>query len=834
MKLMKVLKRLLPIFVLVAVMYGMNTVVFAQDETPSGEVPVAEQPVENTVSEETSVQEGVVDNTEDTTEAEVVESAPAQETAPAQESAPKQTATVKKASSQEPTLTVQAGTRTINSLVRVTADTTWDEEEISIYGNGRVEISNNATLTIKSGTVMVTSDPNYNLFTVKAGSTLKLIEQTVFDLSNLYGKSAIWVEANGTLIMDKSTLQDATALNSSAVILSGTTDSPAIADINDSIFVNNNGTDGSVFRGSGAKITIDNSLFQDNSAWANTVFPRYKMENGGGAIHIRNDSQLWLNGTTFLRNHTTNDHKVDPEQLSYGGAVFVHGSAVYINGSKFIDNYTGTSGGAVFVSQGSNAWINDWNGEPTEFIGNYVTDSANFAGGALFVNLSHVYMNDVAIFGNSAEHAGGGIASCTTGTSQVHSLEGAAIFDNSVTGEGYPDPDNTTYSDVYIQTTDHVNTETGELIPAKQGAEGYEYYTAQMYERMFNGGLHKWQGKYFLTSVGEGKTVNSFSSVSDPTNRDTSKAKVIFTENYALAGVKEGSHAFGGAIGNNGLVVIGSTLTDEIKVVKVWNDNNNNDGLRPTAEEFLNKIHILDPQGNEVDKADLVIDVIEQNINDYILHGNVVELHEQPQYGDNAWLIVISGLSHLLEGEYTIVEDGVPSYQMISNTGTMYTYFELTNEHIDELIDIAVRKVWTDYNNLYGVRPNEVVIRLLADGVEVGTLTLSEATNWQGSFTSLPKYANGIEIVYMIQEDSVELYTTIITGSAAEGFVVENKTTLPEIPDEPDEPKKKEEPKKETVKKVAGVQTGMETFSAMYAMMTGLSFAGAIVLKKKH
>ena len=90
-------------------------------------------------------------------------------------------------------------------------------------------------------------------------------------------------------------------------------------------------------------------------------------------------------------------------------------------------------------------------------------------------------------------------------------------------------------------------------------------------------------------------------------------------------------------------------------------------------------------------------------------------------------------------------------------------------------INIPVTKVWNDNNNQDGKRATTVTIKLLADGVDTGkTLTLNEANGWKGTFTGLPKKANGVDIVYTIKEEPVPSgYTVAITGDTT-GFTVTN------------------------------------------------------------
>ena len=54
---------------------------------------------------------------------------------------------------------------------------------------------------------------------------------------------------------------------------------------------------------------------------------------------------------------------------------------------------------------------------------------------------------------------------------------------------------------------------------------------------------------------------------------------------------------------------------------------------------------------------------------------------------------------------------------------------------------------------------------------------LTEETEWKGVFEDLPSQDNGKKIEYTIQEIEVEYYTSTITGSMDEGFVITNICT---------------------------------------------------------
>lgn len=111
---------------------------------------------------------------------------------------------------------------------------------------------------------------------------------------------------------------------------------------------------------------------------------------------------------------------------------------------------------------------------------------------------------------------------------------------------------------------------------------------------------------------------------------------------------------------------------------------------------------------------------------------------------------------------------------------------QVINTFTEAKIDILVKKVWNDNNDQDGKRPESITVKLLFNGSEGTTLTLSNENGWQGTFTGLDQYDDGgNEITYTIEEVKVEGYETSITGSAAEGFVITN-THTPESEPEPE------------------------------------------------
>ena len=179
---------------------------------------------------------------------------------------------------------------------------------------------------------------------------------------------------------------------------------------------------------------------------------------------------------------------------------------------------------------------------------------------------------------------------------------------------------------------------------------------------------------------------------------------------------------------------------------KTWNDNDNQDGKRPskiTVNLLANSVKVAskevkpDAAGTwayHFDNLDVVDDA-----------GNVIA--------------------------YTVSEEPVEGYE------TTIEGTNITNTRTQEVTEVAVKKIWDDADNKEGLRPEKITVRLLADGQEVAVKEITATDNWQASFTDLPVYKEGKKITYAITEDPVAGYITNI-----DGFTVTNRHTPPTTP----------------------------------------------------
>ena len=188
----------------------------------------------------------------------------------------------------------------------------------------------------------------------------------------------------------------------------------------------------------------------------------------------------------------------------------------------------------------------------------------------------------------------------------------------------------------------------------------------------------------------------------------------------------------------------------EVPVKKVWKDENNQDGKRPTSVTVK-----LLADGQDT--------------------GKTLELTEA-----NGWAGSFKDLDADKGGtpiQYTVVEVTVAGYTS-EVTGNAASGFTITNSYSPETVDVKATKNWDDANNQDGKRPTKITINLLADGQKHDSKEVQAAADgtWTVEFTKLAKYKDGKEIKYTVTEEAVAEYEATITD-----FTITNKYAPKEI-----------------------------------------------------
>ncbi|MBP3891460.1 MAG: Cna B-type domain-containing protein, partial [Solobacterium sp.] len=242
--------------------------------------------------------------------------------------------------------------------------------------------------------------------------------------------------------------------------------------------------------------------------------------------------------------------------------------------------------------------------------------------------------------------------------------------------------------------------------------------------------------------------------------------------------------------GNTTNTTITNTLeTTDLKVTKVWEDNDNEDGIRPESITVELLADGEEKESVEVTEAD----------------GWKYTFKDLPKYNNGQEII------------YTVKELNVEGYNS-TVSGDMASGYTVTNTHESEKIQLSVTKVWDDENDKDKMRPASVTVKLLANGKDTGkTVTLNEANGWKSSFTDLNTHKDGKEITYNIEEVVPNGYSVTISGDAKTGYTLTN-THKPSTPTPTPTPT----PKKPTPGKPVVPYTGDDFNMWMYlALLSG-------------
>ena len=191
----------------------------------------------------------------------------------------------------------------------------------------------------------------------------------------------------------------------------------------------------------------------------------------------------------------------------------------------------------------------------------------------------------------------------------------------------------------------------------------------------------------------------------------------------------------------------------QVKVTKKWDDAHNQDGLRPK------EIRVQLYAGDEKLGKEVVLSA------------------------DNKWTHTFEKLAEKANGQeihYSVKEVDVPEGYTVTEESKEKGDVVLTNTHTPSTVDIPVTKIWVDNDNQDGLRPAKITVKLLANGGEVARKDITSETDWKETFTGLPKFKDGKEIVYTLQEEKVENYSPSIDQ---ESYTITNthtpgKTTL--------------------------------------------------------
>ena len=245
-----------------------------------------------------------------------------------------------------------------------------------------------------------------------------------------------------------------------------------------------------------------------------------------------------------------------------------------------------------------------------------------------------------------------------------------------------------------------------------------------------------------------GKKMGGFALVPEGSYMNNNGMCSIYAKNVYQGGAEIHKNSFPGDQEKSGTVKISNRKdTPEetsVSVKKVWNDSNNQDGIRPDS-------------------------VTVQLYADGKASGAPVDLNAA-----NNWSHTWSGLAkkaNKTDIKYTVDEVSVPAdYTKTVSTNEAKTEYVITNTHVTETTEATVKKVWNDSNDQDGKRPAELTVNLMNGNTVVRTVTLNAGNNWTAKVTGLAKKANGTDIAYSWSEGSMPTGYSL-TDTSVDGTV---------------------------------------------------------------
>lgn len=109
------------------------------------------------------------------------------------------------------------------------------------------------------------------------------------------------------------------------------------------------------------------------------------------------------------------------------------------------------------------------------------------------------------------------------------------------------------------------------------------------------------------------------------------------------------------------------------------------------------------------------------------------------------------------------------------------TKYVWINTHVPEVTTISGIIEWVDNDNQAGIRPEDVIVDVFANGIKVKSKTISSVNSdiWKYAIAGLWKNEAGVPIVYTVKHSAVSGYTTTVSGTAVTNVVIPTPTPTP-------------------------------------------------------
>ncbi len=341
------------------------------------------------------------------------------------------------------------------------------------------------------------------------------------------------------------------------------------------------------FTMSGGVIRENKQVRRDSISDGSNIISSY-----GGTVYVADNSSFKMTGGEITGNSARSGGGVavvDTFDSSHLDGTF--DTEFILDGGTISDNTAVCGGGIYTFSNGTeliSGYITDNHATDSQSGASYDRGGGVYSEGLQSNGYSTVHMYNVVIMDNQAGEMGGGLWCCSTGQATIYVTNGGVITENSARGRFSFDPDYGAGDDLIF-------------------GNGYGS-TLRLSARILGGGKVDWykDGNIFMAANGKSAQIDDDNYERyDPDNpgepyepeviysSQSIASKAVVQENDAIEFAKTQAKLFitgnealdeGGGVAANGGITIGvdEDLID-ISGTKVWDDNENEKGLRPDS-----------------------------------------------------------------------------------------------------------------------------------------------------------------------------------------------------------------------------------------------------------